>query len=382
MRGIVRRDEDPHREQARDLPAEAAALIDAAAMAHRSLLALITSLAAGTGDGGAILELVAAGARLGENSASLRDIAAALEDAAVGQFALTQAHAAGVAEGIGIAAARARVPRQGKGRHASAGWRASPIMTVVKVAVPAAAAGAWGALKLAASHGRAHVALTAHTARIAAMTTGGTGVAAVLTVAAVHTMSPVAAHPGRYAGPSPSAPAASAWSASRMSSSPPATPVAHGRADANRAGPVGIVPPAPWSPSPSPSLSPSPVLTPAPVAGTLSADVTQFALPGADGNYGGTVNLSALGGPVTWHVIPSGPVVISGARSGLLAPGQQSYALAFSVDPAAQASAGTAWITFWPGDIRVEITWQALPVPSSSPVVTDTPSDTPSPLPS
>ena len=166
-----------------------------------------------------------------------------------------------------------------------------------------------------------------------------------------------------------------------MSSSPPATPVAHGRADANRAGPVGIVPLAPWSPSPSPSLSPSPVLTPAPVTGTLSADVTQFALPGADGNYGGTVNLSALGGPVTWHVIPSGPVVISGARSGLLAPGQP-YAFAFSIDPAAQVNAGTAWIMFWPGDIRVEITWRALPVPSSSPVVTDTPSDTPSPLPS
>ena len=373
MRGIVRQDEEPHRGLTRDLPAEAAALIDAAAMAHRSLLALITSLAAGTGDGGAILELVAAGARLGENSASLRDIAAALEDAAVGQFALTQAHAAGVAEGIGIAAARARVPRQGKGRHASAGWRASPIMTVVKVAVPAAAAGAWGALKLAASHGRAHVALTAHTARIAAMTTGGTGVAAVLTVAAVHTMSPVAAHPGRYAGPSPSAPAASAWSASRMSSSPPATPVAHGRADANRAGPAGIVPLAPWSPLPSPSLSPSPVLTPAPVTGTLSADVTAADLSSGQQV---TITLYANGAPVNWHAWCSDAADVSvSAASGTASPGMPSL---LTLTPApAQDGVPATECHIWPGAIQVAVTLPQ-PVPSASPAATDTPTPGPS----
>ena len=375
MRTVTRRDEDPHREQARDLPAEAAALIDAAAMAHRSLLALITSLAAGTGDGGAILELVAAGARLGENSASLRDIAAALEDAAVGQFALTQAHAAGVAEGIGIAAARARVPRQGKGRHASAGWRASPIMTVVKVAVPAAAAGAWGALKLAASHGRAHVALTAHTARIAAMTTGGTGVAAVLTVAAVHTMSPVAAHPGRYAGPSPSAPAASAWSASRMSSSPPATPVAHGGVDANRAGPAGIVPLAPWSPSPSPSLSPSPVLTPAPVTGTLSADVTAADLSSGQQV---TITLTASGAPAAWGAWCDDKAdVLLSATSGTARPGFPSY-LTLSLAPQPdEATATTCHV--WPGGFRIAVTLPGPPLPSLAPTPSDTPAPDPSP---
>ena len=378
MRTVTRRDEDPRREQARDLPAEAAALIDAAAMAHRSLLALITSLAAGTGDGGAILELVAAGARLGENSASLRDIAAALEDAAVGQFALTQAHAAGVAEGITIATARTRVPRQGKGRHASAGWRAGPIMTVVKVTVPAAAAGAWGALKLAASHGRAHVALTAHTARIAAMTTGGTGVAAVLTVAAVHTMSPVAAHPGRYAGPSPSAPAASAWSASRMSSSPPATPVAHGRADANRAGPAGIVPLAPWSPPPS-SAPPAVAPTPTPSAGQLAlSSVTADLSSGQQV----TITLYALGGDVTWHAWCGGQDVTLSAGSGTAAPGVPSL-LVFSAAPA-QDGAVVARCHVWPGGYSVSVLLPIPPSPSPSaspspaPAITDTPTPDPS----
>ena len=248
-----------------------------------------------------------------------------------------------------------------------------PIMRLVpKVLIPAAA-GAWGALKLAASHGRAHVALTAHTARIAAMTTGGTGVAAVLTVAAVHTMSPVAAHPGRYAGPSPSAPAASAWSASRMSSSPPATPVAHGGVDANRAGPAGIVPLAPWSPSPSPSLSPSPVLTPAPVTGTLSADVAAADLSSGQQV---TITLTASGAPVNWHAWCSDAADVSvSAASGTASPGMPSL---LTLTPApAQDGVPATECHIWPGAIQVAVTLPQ-PVPSASPAATDTPTPGPS----
>lgn len=249
-----------------------------------------------------------------------------------------------------------------------------PIMRLVpKVLIPAAA-GAWGALKLAASHGRAHVALTAHTARIAAMTTGGTGVAAVLTVAAVHTMSPVAAHPGRYAGPSPSAPAASAWSASRMSSSPPATPVAHGGVDANRAGPAGIVPLAPWSPSPSPSLSPSPVLTPAPVTGTLSADVTAADLSSGQQV---TITLTASGAPAAWGAWCDDKAdVLLSATSGTARPGFPSY-LTLSLAPQPdEATATTCHI--WPGGFRIAVTLPGPLVPSSAPAPSDTPSPDPS----
>ena len=250
-----------------------------------------------------------------------------------------------------------------------------PIMRLVpKVLIPAAA-GAWGALKLAASHGRAHVALTAHTARIAAMTTGGTGVAAVLTVAAVHTMSPVAAHPGRYAGPSPSAPAASAWSASRMSSSPPATPVAHGRADANRAGPAGIVPLAPWSPSPSPSLSPSPVLTPAPVTGTLSADVTAADLSSGQQV---TITLTASGAPAAWGAWCDDKAdVLLSATSGTARPGFPSY-LTLSLAPQPdEATATTCHV--WPGGFRIAVTLPGPPLPSLAPTPSDTPAPDPSP---
>ena len=244
---------------------------------------------------------------------------------------------------------------------------------VPKVLIPAAA-GAWGALKLAASHGRAHVALTAHTARIAAMTTGGTGVAAVLTVAAVHTMSPVAAHPGRYAGPSPSAPAASAWSASRMSSSPPATPVAHGGVDANRAGPAGIVPLAPWSPSPSPSLSPSPVLTPAPVTGTLSADVTAADLSSGQQV---TITLTASGAPAAWGAWCDDKAdVLLSATSGTARPGFPSY-LTLSLAPQPdEATATTCHI--WPGGFRIAVTLPGPLVPSTAPAPSDTPSPDPS----
>ena len=250
-----------------------------------------------------------------------------------------------------------------------------PIMRLVpKVLIPAAA-GAWGALKLAASHGRAHVALTAHTARIAAMTTGGTGVAAVLTVAAVHTMSPVAAHPGRYAGPSPSAPAASAWSASRMSSSPPATPVAHGGVDANRAGPAGIVPLAPWSPSPSPSLSPSPVLTPAPVTGTLSADVTAADLSSGQQV---TITLTASGAPAAWGAWCDDKAdVLLSATSGTARPGFPSY-LTLSLAPQPdEATATTCHI--WPGGFRIAVTLPGPPLPSLAPTPSDTPAPDPSP---
>ena len=250
-----------------------------------------------------------------------------------------------------------------------------PIMRLVpKVLIPAAA-GAWGALKLAASHGRAHVALTAHTARIAAMTTGGTGVAAVLTVAAVHTMSPVAAHPGRYAGPSPSAPAASAWSASRMSSSPPATPVAHGGVDANRAGPAGIVPLAPWSPSPSPSLSPSPVLTPAPVTGTLSADVTAADLSSGQQV---TITLTASGAPAAWGAWCDDKAdVLLSATSGTARPGFPSY-LTLSLAPQPdEATATTCHV--WPGGFRIAVTLPGPPLPSLAPTPSDTPAPDPSP---
>ena len=249
-----------------------------------------------------------------------------------------------------------------------------PIMRLVpKVLIPAAA-GAWGALKLAASHGRAHVALTAHTARIAAMTTGGTGVAAVLTVAAVHTMSPVAAHPGRYAGPSPSAPAASAWSASRMSSSPPATPVAHGGVDANRAGPAGIVPLAPWSPTPSPSLSPSPVLTPAPVTGTLSADVTAADLSSGQQV---TITLTASGAPAAWGAWCDDKAdVLLSATSGTARPGFPSY-LTLSLAPQPdEATATTCHV--WPGGFRIAVTLPGPLVPSTAPAPSDTPSPDPS----
>ena len=253
-----------------------------------------------------------------------------------------------------------------------------PIMRLVpKVLIPAAA-GAWGALKLAASHGRAHVALTAHTARIAAMTTGGTGVAAVLTVAAVHTMSPVAAHPGRYAGPSPSAPAASAWSASRMSSSPPAAPVAHGGVDANRAGPAGIVPLAPWSPPPS-SAPPAVAPTPTPSAGQLAlSSVTADLSSGQQV----TITLYALGGDVTWHAWCGGQDVTLSAGSGTAAPGVPSL-LVFSAAPA-QDGAVVARCHVWPGGYSVSVLLPIPPSPSPSaspspaPAITDTPTPDPS----
>ena len=376
MRGIVRQDEEPHRGLTRDLPAEAAALIDAAAMAHRSLLALITSLAAGTGDGGAILELVAAGARLGENSASLRDIAAALEDAAVGQFALTQAHAAGVAEGIGIAAARARVPRQGKGRHASAGWRASPIMTVVKVAVPAAAAGAWGALKALRGPVLRHAAktgLASHHALVAAGVT--TGVAAVALTAAVVTAHPVSP-PRTWALPSVPAPAASVVDAVPITSPPAPGPSASrsAGADARAAGLAGIVPLAPWSPSPSPSLSPSPVLTPAPVTGTLSADVTAADLSSGQQV---TITLTASGAPAAWGAWCDDKAdVLLSATSGTARPGFPSY-LTLSLAPQPdEATATTCHI--WPGGFRIAVTLPGPLVPSTAPAPSDTPSPDPS----
>ena len=93
MRSVARQGEDPHPE--RDLPAEAAGLIGAAAVLHARILALVTTMAAGTADGDVILELAGAGARLGENSAGLREVASALADAAAVQFCLAQdpAHA-------------------------------------------------------------------------------------------------------------------------------------------------------------------------------------------------------------------------------------------------------------------------------------------------
>ena len=377
MRSVARQGEDPHPE--RDLPAEVAGLIGAAAVLHARILALVTTMAAGTTDGDVILELAGAGARLGENSAGLREVASALADAAAAQFCVAQAHASGLATGAALAAVPDAPGRHRKGRvpHPRIPGERPLMLRVVRVLIPAAA-GAWGALKLAASHGRAHVALTAHTARIAAMTTGGTGVAAVLTVAAVHTMSPVAAHPGRYAGPSPSAPAASAWSASRMSSSPPAAPVAHGGVDANRAGPAGIVPLAPWSPPPS-SAPPAVAPTPTPSAGQLAlSSVTADLSSGQQV----TITLYALGGDVTWHAWCGGQDVTLSAGSGTAAPGVPSL-LVFSAAPA-QDGAVVARCHVWPGGYSVSVLLPIPPSPSPSaspspaPAITDTPTPDPS----
>jgi len=378
MRTVTRQGREPHRELSPDLQAEAAALIDAARSAQQDLLALVTSLAAGTADGAVILGLADAGARLGENTAGLRDIAAALEDTAVGQFALTQAHAAGVAEGITIATARTRVPRQGKGRHASAGWRAGPIMTVVKVTVPAAAAGAWGALKALRGPVLRHAAktgLAGHHAFVAAGVT--TGVAAVALTAAVVTAHPVSP-PRTWALPSVPAPAASVVGAVPITSPPAAGPSASrsAGADARAAGQVGIVPLVPWSPAPSPSASPSPSLTPAPVTGTLTVSAQTVDL-----TFGQpvTITLTASGGTVAWGAWCGGTDVVLSAGRGTAAPGAPSY-LTFTPAPS-QDGATTAECHVWPSGAEIAVLLP-LPQPSASPAadpVTDTPAPDPSP---
>ncbi len=127
---------------------------------------------------------------------------------------------------------------------------------------------------------------------------------------------------------------------------PPAAPVAHGGVDANRAGPAGIVPLAPWSPPPS-SAPPAVAPTPTPSAGQLAlSSVTADLSSGQQV----TITLYALGGDVTWHAWCGGQDVTLSAGSGTAAPGVPSL-LVFSAAPA-QDGAVVARCHVWPGGDR------------------------------
>ena len=121
----------------------------------------------------------------------------------------------------------------------------------------------------------------------------------------------------------------------------------------------------------SPSASPSPSSQSRP--GVLAADTGELNFPDSNGDYNGSVNLSAAGAAVTWHAVCGDPDVVLTASQGTVYPDGQPYPLSVSIDAAAQAVGGSATITLWPGEIRVTITWQALVAPS--------PADSPSPDP-
>ena len=193
--------------------------------------------------------------------------------------------------------------------------------------------------------------------------------------AAVVTAHP-ASPPRTWALPSVPAPAASVVDAVPITSPPAPGPSASrsAGADARAAGLAGIVPLAPWSPSPSPSLSPSPVLTPAPVTGTLSADVTAADLSSGQQV---TITLTASGAPVAWGAWCDDKAdVLLSATSGTARPGFPSY-LTLSLAPQPdEATATTCHI--WPGGFRIAVTLPGPLVPSSAPAPSDTPSPDPS----
>lgn len=394
MRTVARQDEEPHR-PSRDLPAEAAALIGAAAVLHRQTLSLITALAAGTGDGAVILELVAAGARLGENAAGLRDVAAALEDTAAGSFALSQAHAAGVSEGIGLATARARTPgRAGKGRHATQ----HPLMQVVRGLVPVG--GLLAALKalggaLRQSPGAQHAAAAASWAgqHAAAVATGTAATGLVLTAVIVPAVTGHPARAGHDAAGGVPAPAASIWAAVPIGSEPEGAPVVvHGGADVRSSGqlPAGV--PAPWF-APA-SLAPASPSSPVPQAGTLTVSTGEVDLGQGGGTdpLTGTVTITARGGPVTFGAVPGddGELTVSPA-AGILAAGGTAT-LTFTVNGPATLTGGSVTVRVWGGSapaVTITVTWQAPPAPAASPspspatAVTDpSPGPVPTPDPS
>ncbi len=381
MRSVARHDEDVAPRGDRDLPAEAAGLIDAARSAQRELLALVTALAAGTADGTVILELADAGARLGENAAGLRDLAGALTDTAASQFALAAAHSAGVSEGISIATAKATAPGRGKGRHSVQ----SPLMRLVTGLIPAG--GLLAALRtlggtLRHSPAAQHTAAAASWAgnHAAAVATGG---AATVVLTAALVVPAVTMHPAtgaHYAAGGIPAPAASIWAASLIpapSSSLPPSAHPNANADAKVAGQLGVIPLAPWSPLPS-SPPPAVAPTPTPSAGQLAmSSVTADLSSGQQV----TITLYAVGGPVTWHAWCTGPDVTLSGGSGTSAPGLPSL-LVFSAAPA-QDGAATARCHVWPGEFEVSVVLPPLPSPSPSasptpqPAVTDTPTPDP-----
>jgi hypothetical protein len=392
VRTLIREAEEPPA-LSRDLTAEAAALIDAARTAQRQVLALVTALAAGTGDGTLILELADAGARLGENAMGLREVASAIADAAACRFALEQAHSAGVAAGAGLVAVpdapgrhrRGRVPRQ-------RGTSDRPLLNIVRGIVPVGALGA--VLKHAWKPALRHHALkaaawAAHPAHLLGVT-AAVAAPVVLVAAAVHVMSPVVSPASASAPGSVPAPAASAYAAVPIASADPGTPVlVREGADVRSSGqlPAGVL--APWFAAPS--FAP-PAASPSPAIGVLTADVTALDLGTGTGTapLTGTVTITAANGPVTFGAVPGseGEVAVSPAAGSLTAG--QSVTLTISVPAAAQVAGGSATVRVWGGSspaLTITVVWQAVPAPapsaSPSPVAADlAPSDSPTPDPS
>jgi hypothetical protein len=372
MRTLVRQETEPPA-LSRDLTAEAALLIDAARTAQRELLALVTALAAGTGDGTLILELADAGARLGENAAGLREVAAALDSAAAGQFCLAAAHAAGLEAGVALAAVPDMPGRHRRGRVSrQRGIGDRPLLNIVRGFAPIGALGAvlkhvW---KPALRHHALKAAWAAHPVHVVFGVTAAVAAPVVLVTAAVVTLGHPAALPRTDAAGAVPAPAATAYAAVPITSPLPGAPVVHGGADARTAGqlPEGV--PAPWYVAPS-SASPSAAATSPPSAGVLSANVTQIDLGAGDGTdpLTGTVVITALNGPASFGAISSDDQELSvSPAEGALSAGQ-SATLTFIVPAAAQVTGGTATVRVWGGSaaaIAVVVTWEPAPVPSPS----------------
>ena len=284
--------------------------------------------------------------------------AAALTDSLIRDIR-DQARREGFEQGLAASAPR-------RGRHASASLPARALRVVTGIA---GAVGLTGALRHVLGAGTAAKVTTA--SLTAVILTGGAVAVIPGASGALHFGVSPAGTPAPVASIEAAVPIAPPLSVRRLIASV-------GRPDARSSAPAAV-PPLPVSSVPPPPVPPSPAQAPATTAaGTLQADVTEATLPDADGNYSGTVNLSATGGLVTWHATcPDPDVIIDGSHVGTLDPAGQPYALTFSIDPAAQAIGGSAVITLWPGDIQVEVTWAALPVPSPSPVVSDTSIPTP-----
>ena len=366
MRTNVRREPEPEPapEPPRDLRAEAAAVLEHA-------LALLSALEDDPHNERVLCELIVANARSSEIRAALEDNSAALRE---NGFAVRQAHAMGVADER-ARAARAAVPAMRPGRHASAtAWRSGPLMRVVKVLLPVAVA-SLAAAKLIGKRAAPHSWMAAHPAAAAATVTGG--VAMVALTAHLVTMTPPAPHSGAYAGPAPSAPAASAVAASLIPSSVPGTsPATRGKADVRGAGqlPAYISPAAYVAPT---SASPSASATPSPAAGMLTVSTESVDLSSGQQV---TVGLSANGGLVEWHAWcdPAGDVQLS-VTSGTATPGTPSL-LMLSVPPG-EGSDTSAECHVWPGPIGINVLLPG-PQPSVSPSGVPAPSGTPSPDPS
>jgi hypothetical protein len=392
MRTLIRQDTEPHQAPSRDLTAEATALIDAARTAQRQVLALVTALAAGTGDGALILELADAGARLGENAASLRDVAAAITDAAACRFALEQAHAAGVAAGAGLVAVPDAPGRHRKGRvPRQHGTSDRPLLNIVRAFLPVGALGA--VLKRAWKPALRHHALTAvkaayatHPVHVIVAATAAVAAPVVLVAAAVHVMSPAVSPASVTAAGAVPAPAATAYAAMPIASADPVTPVTvHGGADVRSSGQLPSGLPAPWFTAPSFTVSPSAA------AGVLTADTTELDLGSGNGTepLTGIVTITASGGPVGFGAISSDDGVLSvSPAAGSLAAGQ-SVTITVSISDTAQVAGGSATVRVWGGSspaLTITVTWQAAPAPvpsaSPSPAIADlAPSDSPSPAP-